>query len=90
LVIKHLINPLLQDKGLLAPDVEALTNKREVLLEVLSLVKGAEQKCQQKRWKWKNKKGDTIIIRDVFAKMVMWIEKFKSIGDNIVQYGKSS
>jgi hypothetical protein len=32
-------------------------------------------------------KGETVILRDVFAKMVVWIEKFKGIGDNIVQYG---
>jgi hypothetical protein len=47
------------------------------LEEVLLLVQGTERACQQNRWKWKNKKGETIILRDVFSKMVSWIEKFK-------------
>jgi hypothetical protein len=31
-----------------------------------------------------NRKGETVIFRDIFANMVVWIEKFKEIGDNIV------
>jgi hypothetical protein len=63
------------------------SDRRKVLEEVLSIVQGAEQTSQEKRWKWKNQKGETVILRDVFAKMVVWVEKFKGIGDNIVQYG---
>ena len=62
------------------------TDRLEILEEVLQLVQGAEQKCQEKKWKWKNRKGELVIVRDLFAKMVFWIEKFRSIGDNIVQY----
>jgi hypothetical protein len=63
------------------------SDRRKVLEEVFSIVQGAEQTSQEKRWKWKNRKGETVILRDVFTKMVVWIEKFKGIGDNIVQYG---
>lgn len=66
-----------------------VTDRRKVLQEVLGMVQGAEQTCQQKRWKRKNRKGKLVILRDVFAKMVVWIEKFKSIGDSIVQYDPS-
>jgi hypothetical protein len=72
------------DKILLRIDT---SDRRKVLEEVCSIVQGAEQSSQEKRWKWKNRKGETVILRDVFAKMVVWIEKFKGIGDNIVQYG---
>jgi hypothetical protein len=41
------------------------------------LVKKTEQTCLKKRVKWKNKKGEVVIVRDVFEKMVVWIEKFK-------------
>lgn len=62
-------------------------NKREVLVEVLSIVRRAEQLSQEKRWKWRNKRtGEIVIIRDLFAKMTTWVEKFKSVGDSIVQY----
>jgi hypothetical protein len=64
----------------------APTDRRAALEEMLSLVRGAEKTCQEKRWKWKNRKGDFVIVRDVFVKMATWIEKFKGIGDNIVQY----
>ena len=61
-------------------------DKWEILEEVLSMVQGAEQTSRQKRWKWKNRKGEYVIIRDVFLKMVAWIERFKGIGDVIAQY----
>jgi hypothetical protein len=62
------------------------TDRRKVLEEVLSFVQDAERTAQKKRWKWKNSNGDVVIIRDVFTKMVVWIEKFKAIGDTIIQY----
>lgn len=62
------------------------TDRRVVLEEVLSEVLRREQICKDKRWKWKNRKGETIIVRDVFAKMVKWINKFKEIGDMVTQY----
>jgi hypothetical protein len=62
------------------------SNGRDSLEELLSLVQKTEQKCQQKKWKWKNRGGQVIVMRDVFAKMVTWIQRFKSIGDILVQY----
>ncbi|KAF4637260.1 hypothetical protein G7Y89_g834 [Cudoniella acicularis] len=64
----------------------SLDGKREIVNDVLSLVRAAEQTCQQKRWKWKNRRGGSVILRDVFAKMVTWVQKFKDMGDIIVQY----
>jgi hypothetical protein len=52
-------------------------NRREILEEVLLVVQATERACQQNKWKWKTKKGETIVLRDVFVKMVKWIEKFK-------------
>jgi len=65
-------------------------NRRDNLEELLSLVQKTEQKChqknQKKKWKWKNRSGQVVVMRDVFAKMVAWIQRFKGIGDIIVQY----
>jgi hypothetical protein len=40
-----------------------------------------QTKCKAKLWKYKNKKGEEIILRDAFAKIVVWVEKFKEVGD---------
>jgi len=75
----------LKDKNELSFDI-GRTDRRVLVEEVLAKVLEKEQLCQQKRWKWKNRKGETIIVRDVFAKMVRWINKFKEIGDTMIQY----
>jgi len=82
---KALNNLSAADKALL----HTCTNRLEVLEEVLLMVRGAEQTCQQKRWKWKNRRGEFVIVRDIFTKMVVWIDKLKGIGDNIAQFDPS-
>jgi hypothetical protein len=54
--------------------------------DVLKSAKLLQEKRRSKMWKYKNKKGEEIILRDVFAKIVVWVEKFKEVGDTIVQY----
>lgn len=56
------------------------------MVEILDLVQKQELKAQERKWKWKKKNGQVIIIRDIFVKLAIWIEKFKSIGDIVVQY----
>jgi len=72
-------------EGIPIPLLE-IDDGRDILDELLSLVRETEQKCHQKKWKWKNRGGQIIIVRDVFAKMVVWIQRFKAIGDVVVQY----
>ncbi|KAH6710655.1 hypothetical protein BKA61DRAFT_578491 [Leptodontidium sp. MPI-SDFR-AT-0119] len=62
------------------------TDRLQVLQDVLVLARTSEQTSLQKRWMWKNRKGEVIVVRDLFAKMTTWMEKVKSIGDTIVQY----
>ncbi|CAG8983496.1 hypothetical protein HYALB_00004296 [Hymenoscyphus albidus] len=52
-------------------------NRLDILGDVLSLVRQKEVACQKKRWKWKNRQGETIIIRDVLKKIIIWVEKIK-------------
>ncbi|KAH6679762.1 hypothetical protein B0J14DRAFT_559066 [Halenospora varia] len=61
-------------------------DRREIVNEVLVVVREAEQTCQHRRWKWKNSRGEYVILRDVFSKMASWIQKFREIGDIIAQY----
>lgn len=62
------------------------TEKLTILKDVLAVVEEKKQGCLNKRWKYKNSKGEVVILRDVFAKIVTWIDKFKEVGDNAVQY----
>ncbi|TGO38147.1 hypothetical protein BHYA_0081g00430 [Botrytis hyacinthi] len=66
--------------------VTAGLERRQILVEILDLVQKQELKAQERKWKWKKKNGQVIIIRDIFVKLVIWMEKFKSIGDIVVQY----
>jgi len=53
---------------------------------VLESAKLLQEKRRSKMWKYKNEKGEEIILHDVFAKIVAWVEKFKEVGDTIMQY----
>ncbi|KAF7952034.1 uncharacterized protein EAE97_001531 [Botrytis byssoidea] len=66
--------------------VAAGLERRQILVEILDLVQKQELKAQERKWKWKKKNGQVIIIRDIFVKLAIWIEKFKSIGHIVVQY----
>lgn len=48
---------------------------------LLSAVKSRMQECEQRQWTIKE-----VVLRDVFAKIAKWIEKFIEIGDVAVQY----
>jgi hypothetical protein len=60
-------------------------DKLAILRDVLDAVEEKKRTCLEKRWKYK--KGDKeIIIRDQLEKVVKWVDKFKEVGDNAVQY----
>ena len=40
----------------------------------------------QFKMKYTRKSGETVIIRDVFEKIIRWVEMFKQAGDVAVQY----
>ncbi|KAI9771411.1 MAG: hypothetical protein M1839_002801 [Geoglossum umbratile] len=61
-------------------------DKLTILHEVLVAVEEKKKLCLEKRWKYKNRKGETVILRHVFDKVTEWIDKFKQIGDVAVQY----
>lgn len=49
-------------------------------------VEEKKQICLRRRWKYKNSKGQDVILRDVFEKIIVWVNKFKEVGDVGVQY----
>ena len=49
--------------------------------DLLSAVESKRQECERRQWTVKK-----VVLRDVFTKIVKWIEKFVEMGDVAVQY----
>ena len=39
-----------------------------------------------KCWTLKKRNGETIILRDVMEKIIVWVERFIAVGDAAIQY----
>ncbi|KAI9888993.1 MAG: hypothetical protein M1814_006051 [Vezdaea aestivalis] len=57
-----------------------------LLDEVLNATEEKMKECLDKRWKFTNHKGQKIVLRNVFDKIIVWIDKFKKVGDIAMQY----
>jgi hypothetical protein len=62
-------------------------DRREILRRVLVEATQKQKQCLEKRWKIKNRKGDVIILRDVFEKIITSVNSFKGIGDSLASMG---
>ena len=73
-----------EDRKLVAFDSQ---NKLDVLSDLGQLVAAARDTSIKKRWRFHRPgSGQTVILRDLFSKIVVWIDRFKQIGDIVVQY----
>jgi hypothetical protein len=54
--------------------------------DVLQYAKKRQEECTGKLWKYKKKNGEEVQVRDLFSQIVVWINKFKEVGDTIMQY----
>ncbi|KAL6794836.1 hypothetical protein GGI42DRAFT_363259 [Trichoderma sp. SZMC 28013] len=61
-------------------------NKLEILHQILALAEDKKEICLQRRWKFKKKGGEVVIIRDKLEKIMTWITRLKEVGSTIVQY----
>lgn len=64
-------------------------DKLNILTELHADVERSKQGSIKSRWKYTRKSGETVILRDVFEKIVRWIDTFKQVGDIAVQYDPS-
>jgi hypothetical protein len=55
------------------------------LEDVFKEVEKKKELCLQKHWKYE-RNGKVIILHDVCVKIMKWIDRFRQIGDIIVQY----
>lgn len=57
-----------------------------VLESAMALAEDKKRQCLKQRWKIRRSHGRNLILRDVFGKIVVWVQKFKEIGDIAIQY----
>lgn len=59
-----------------------------ILSDLQVLTESAKEQCIKKRWRFSRpgRNGETIVLRDIVTKIVVWIERFKQVGDTVVQY----
>jgi hypothetical protein len=61
-------------------------DKLSILSDLKNEVEEAQKDCEKKRVGYTRKRGEKIALRDVFGKIVKWINIFKAVGDQAVQY----
>ncbi|KAI9783442.1 MAG: hypothetical protein M1816_001366 [Peltula sp. TS41687] len=57
----------------------------DILQQISAMVEQKQEQCVEKRWKF-NFNGQVVILRDVAGKVIMWINKFKDIGDFVMAF----
>ncbi|CAI0643720.1 unnamed protein product [Colletotrichum noveboracense] len=65
---------------------KAAVDNNTLSQQLLELVQGKQQQCMDSRWKFKRSNGAVVVIRDVFEKVVRWLQRFKEVGDVATQY----
>jgi hypothetical protein len=58
----------------------------DILSDLLEVTEKSRKECVKKRWQYARKSGETVILVDLFSKIVKWVDLFKQIGDTVVQY----
>lgn len=61
-------------------------DKPNVLADLHKLAEGSKKICISRGWRFTRKSGETVIFRDIFDKVIKWIDLFKQVGDIAIQY----
>jgi hypothetical protein len=61
------------------------TSKLDALDDLCTAVKRKRDECDSQRWKFEFN-GRKIVLRDIAEKIIVWINKFKEIGDIAVNF----
>ena len=75
----------LADEEKLLVDPQKNLDKRTFLLDLTRVIEDKRQNCVNREWKLNHSDG-TVSVRELFGKMVAWINKFKQVGDIAIQY----
>lgn len=72
-----------EDKALL-PQINPGSNL-DILRHLRAIAQQRQEECDEKRWKFELF-GQQIILRDVAEKVIVWVDRFKEIGDVAVNF----
>jgi hypothetical protein len=56
-------------------------DKRNIVSELHVLTKQSMQECVKRKWRYTRRSRETIIVSDLFSKVIRWIDLFKQVGD---------
>ncbi|KAF7894990.1 hypothetical protein EAF00_006804 [Botryotinia globosa] len=62
------------------------TGYLDILQDIHNLATKKKEVYIQKAWKYKKNNDATIIVRDLFEEILVWVNKVKDVGDVIVSY----
>src|SRR4051794_19921920 len=49
-------------------------NKLDILADLHKVTESSRRECIEKRWRYTQKTGETVILRDLFDKVIKWID----------------
>ena len=57
-----------------------------VLSDLHEVTEKSREECVKRRWRYTRKSGESVILVDLFGKIVKWIDLFKQVADIAIQY----
>lgn len=60
-------------------------DKLGILSDLHEVTVKSREECVKKRWRYTRKSGESVILVDLFGKIIKWIDLFKQVGDIAVQ-----
>lgn len=70
----------------LRPSQNVVSRKIDILAAIQKIAEEQRLESIRKRWKVKKSDGEIVVLRDVMDKLILWIAKFKEVGDIAVQF----
>jgi hypothetical protein len=61
-------------------------DKLGILIDLRALTENSRKECTKRKWKYTRQSKETVIVADIFGKVIKWLDVFKQIGDTAVQY----
>lgn len=66
-----------------------LSDKSQTKLDILRAIANETEKqktaCADKQWKYKNRKGEEVLVRDSVNSLLLNIKQYTAIGDLVIQ-----
>jgi hypothetical protein len=61
-------------------------SSKQLPLQILVDIESQIEDGKRKQWRFRQRNGVEVTLREVLEKVAKWVNKFKEIGDAIVQY----